>query len=62
MDKKHVISAYLYSRMDWKADRIKGEYLTHINYSFALIRNGVLSAAELDKLDEIRLVKNVTLI
>lgn len=57
MDKKHVISAYLYSRMDWKADRIKGEYLTHINYSFALIRNGVLSAAELDKPDEIRLVK-----
>ena len=57
MDKNRVISAYLYSRMDWDSDSIRGEYLTHINYSFALIRNGVLSAAELDKPDEIRLVK-----
>ncbi|HOJ79541.1 MAG TPA: glycoside hydrolase family 18 protein [Clostridiales bacterium] len=57
MDKNQVISAYLYSRMDWNAGSITGEYLTHINYSFALVRDGLISAEELDKLDEIRLVK-----
>lgn len=57
MEKNHVISAYLYCKNDWNADEIKGEYLTHINYSFALIKDGVISAAELDKLYEIKVLK-----
>jgi chitinase len=57
MDKNYMIAAYLYCKTGWKPDDIKGEYLTHINYSFALIRDGAISAAELDKLDEIKLVK-----
>ena len=57
MDKNYMIAAYLYCKTGWKPDDIKGEYLTHINYSFALVRDGVISAAELDKLDEIKLVK-----
>jgi len=57
MKRNHVISAYLYSKKDWNAGSIRGEYLTHLNYSFALIKDGVISGAELDKLDEIRVVK-----
>lgn len=57
VNKNYVISAYLYCKMDWDAGSIRGEYLTHVNYSFALIKDGVISAAELDKLDEIRLLK-----
>jgi chitinase len=58
MENSYLISAYLYCKKDWKAEDIKGEYLTHINYSFALVRDGVIAGEELDGLDEIRLVKD----
>ena len=58
MDKNYMIAAYLYCKTGWKPDDIKGEYLTHINYSFALVRTGDIGSGT-DKLDEIKLVKNV---
>ena len=44
MENSYLISAYLYCKKDWKAEDIKGEYLTHINYSFAW--SGMVSSRE----------------
>ncbi len=58
MYKGHVIAAYLYCRKDWSIDDIRGDYLTHLNYSFALVKDGIISDAAPDRLDEIRLLKS----
>lgn len=54
----HIYIAYLYNRGDWKASDISGEKLTHINYCFADIREGIVCGGGPDKLNEVKELKS----
>lgn len=58
MNKGFKIIAYLYDRGDWTVQDISGEKLTHINYSFANIREGVVCGGMPEKLNEVKELKN----
>jgi len=56
MMRKHII-AYLADWTDWEPDRMDAAKLTHINYAFALIKDGRVSGDHLKKLHLLKELK-----
>lgn len=57
-DRCYKIIAYLPGWKDWTVDTIDGNKLTHINFAFASIEDGVITCKHNEKLNELRNIKS----
>lgn len=57
MDRKKHLIAYLADWASWQAEDLDVKKVSHINYSFALIKDGRVSVDHLEKLDRLKILK-----